>query len=159
MMLTQVAFQKIGFKPEHGADMIISNAAKAKKLPIGELEGFEFQLKLFDDMPEKQQVAFLGETIDNIDKMDELLVPMKEAWASGNSEALAKLMNDGMDSDPALFEMLLTKRNAAWAEWIDNRLDKPGTVFMAVGAGHLAGKDSVQDLLVKRGIKSVRVKQ
>jgi uncharacterized protein YbaP (TraB family) len=33
----------------------------------------------------------------------------------------------------------------------------PGTVFVAVGAGHLAGKDSVQDYLAKGGIKAARV--
>jgi uncharacterized protein YbaP (TraB family) len=37
-------------------------------------------------------------------------------------------------------------------------MEQPGTVFMAVGAGHLAGKDSVQDLLAKKGIKSEKVK-
>ena len=51
----------------------------------------------------------------------------------------------------------MTDRNANWAEWVDKRLDKPGTVFVAVGTGHLAGKDSVQQLLSKRGIKSERV--
>jgi uncharacterized protein YbaP (TraB family) len=29
---------------------------------------------------------------------------------------------------------------------------------MAVGAGHLAGKDSVQDYLAKKGLKAERVK-
>jgi hypothetical protein len=53
--------------------------------------------------------------------------------------------------------VLLTRRNARWAEWIDARLDRPGTVFLAVGAGHLAGRDSVQAMLEKRGIKAKRV--
>ncbi len=52
----------------------------------------------------------------------------------------------------------LTDRNANWADWIDQRLDKPGVVFVGVGAGHLGGKDSVQDLLAKRGISSARYK-
>ena len=51
----------------------------------------------------------------------------------------------------------LLDRNKAWAEWVDNRLDKPGTVFMAVGAGHLAGPDSVQRYLKDRGIASSRI--
>jgi uncharacterized protein len=55
-------------------------------------------------------------------------------------------------------KVMFSDRNAAWAEWVDARLDKPGTVFMAVGAGHLAGKDSVQTFLDRRGIKTERVK-
>ena len=42
-------------------------------------------------------------------------------------------------------------------EWVDERLDEPGTVFMAVGAGHLSGNKSVPDLLAERGIATSRV--
>ena len=66
-------------------------------------------------------------------------------------------MNEDMDSDFGLAEALLYDRNANWAEWIERRLDTPGTVFIAVGAGHLAGDLSVQDYLEKRDIASVRV--
>jgi uncharacterized protein YbaP (TraB family) len=51
----------------------------------------------------------------------------------------------------------MTRRNAAWASWIEARLDQPGTLFMAVGAGHLAGRDSVQELLRARGLASTRI--
>jgi uncharacterized protein YbaP (TraB family) len=32
-----------------------------------------------------------------------------------------------------------------------------GTIFIAVGAGHLIGEDSVQAMLKAKGIESVRV--
>jgi uncharacterized protein YbaP (TraB family) len=159
MALTQVATQKLGLKGEHGPETIFTKAAKAGGKPVGELEGMEFQLNLFDKMPEAQQVAFLGETLDSMDKMGELLTPMVTAWGKGDTDGLVKIMNEGIDDDPALYDLIFTKRNAAWAEWVDNRLDTPGTVFVAVGAGHLAGKNSVQELLDQRGIKSARVPQ
>ncbi len=53
---------------------------------------------------------------------------------------------------PAAYRMLIADRNARWGQWIVNRLDQPGTVFVAVGTGHLAGKDSVQQWLAARGI-------
>ena len=46
-----------------------------------------------------------------------------------------------------------------WVQWIDQRLKQPGTVFLAVGAGHLAGKESVQAQLRKRGLKARRIWQ
>ena len=49
------------------------------------------------------------------------------------------------------------ERNARWADWIRARLRTPGTVFVAVGAGHLAGKDSVLAQLGERGIYSTRL--
>ena len=67
------------------------------------------------------------------------------------------LMNKMQASSPETYKVMMSDRNAKWAEWIDQRLDKPGTVFLAVGTAHLAGKDSVQDFLTQQGIKSSRV--
>ena len=157
-MLAAASAQKLGMSGDHGAETVITKAAKEAGKPVGEVEGIEFQLSLFDKIPEKLQIAMLTETVDQLDKIDQIFKPMMAAWASGNTEAVAGFMNDGMDETPELYDIMLTNRNAAWAEWIDARLDKPGTVFMAVGAGHLAGRNSVQDLLAKRGIKSARFK-
>jgi uncharacterized protein YbaP (TraB family) len=60
--------------------------------------------------------------------------------------------------DPEFYQLMYTNRNRNWAEWIDQRLDRPGTVFMAVGAAHLVGRDSVQNFLKKRGIRTARIK-
>ena len=79
-------------------------------------------------------------------------------WMKGDADGLAVLLNDELD-DPVLYKRLLTDRNAHWAQWIDQRLKQPGTVFVAVGAGHLAGQQSVQEQLRKRGIKARRVWQ
>ena len=58
---------------------------------------------------------------------------------------------------PVAYRMLIADRNARWGQWIVNRLDQPGTVFVAVGTGHLAGKHSVQTWLAERGITAARV--
>jgi uncharacterized protein YbaP (TraB family) len=79
-------------------------------------------------------------------------------WMKGDPDALAVLINQDM-SDPVLYKRLLTDRNARWASWIDNRLKRPGIVFVAVGAGHLAGKGSVQEQLRKYGLKARRIWQ
>lgn len=68
-------------------------------------------------------------------------------------------MNESLEATPELAKVLLIQRNANWAKWIKQRLDQPGTVFIAVGAGHLAGKGSVQDQLKALGVLSERVKQ
>jgi uncharacterized protein YbaP (TraB family) len=53
--------------------------------------------------------------------------------------------------------MMFTDRNGRWADWIAARLQTPGVVFVAVGAGHLTGKDSLLVQLAQRGIGSRRV--
>jgi len=51
---------------------------------------------------------------------------------------------------------MLVKRNEAWAKAIAERMKQPGTTFVAVGAGHLAGPDSLQKQLEKLGIEVQR---
>jgi uncharacterized protein YbaP (TraB family) len=92
-----------------------------------------------------------------VDTVKTTLDQMVSEWAKGDADRLAELMNEGMD-DPAVAEALLYRRNANWAEWIKARLDQPGSVFIAVGAGHLAGARSVQDCLAQQGIAVIRVK-
>jgi hypothetical protein len=83
---------------------------------------------------------------------------MVEYWSGGNAEGFATLMKEMQGSTPEFYKVMMTERNANWAKWIDARLDQPGTVFVGVGTAHLAGTDSVQQLLAARGIKATRAK-
>jgi uncharacterized protein YbaP (TraB family) len=58
--------------------------------------------------------------------------------------------------EPKLYQRLLVQRNQVWATKIAAMLQQPGTVFIAVGAAHLAGPDSVQVQLRKLGISAQR---
>ena len=157
MALTAVAGQKIGLKPEHGADAQITKAAKAAGKKVGELEGAEWQLSLFDKMPEDKQIVQLDQTLDAVPEMGPQLTQMLASWSKGDTEALATMMNASLKETPELYKMIFTDRNATWADWIGKRMELPGTVFLAVGAGHLAGQDSVQDMLAKKGMKAEKV--
>jgi uncharacterized protein YbaP (TraB family) len=159
MTLAALKFQAMGLKAEHGPETVLSAAAKGANKPVSELEGFEYQFKLFDGMPEAQQLAQLEQTLDTLDKSEAMVTDMVSAWSKGDAPRLAGIINDSLAKDPKLYALLLSGRNANWAEWVGKRLERPGTVFVAVGTGHLAGKDSVQDLLAKKGIKSARVTQ
>jgi uncharacterized protein YbaP (TraB family) len=52
----------------------------------------------------------------------------------------------------AVHEAVILSRNRAWAEQIEHRLEGSGRIFIAVGAAHLIGEDSVVDLLRARGV-------
>ena len=157
VVLGLLPLQKAGYDPASGVEMQLSAAAKAANKPVSALEGFDEQLGFFDKMPESDQMGLLVSTVDEFDQIESTLDRMVERWGAGDSDALAKEMNDQLGKLPNVEKILLTDRNDRWADWIKARLDKPGTVFMAVGAGHLAGKGSVQDALTKRGIKTERV--
>ena len=145
-----------GFDRDHGVETTLESRAKALNLRHEALETPDAQLDMFDQLPVDAQKRYLGEVVQGLPTIKDDLKAMITAWKSGDAKALAQLMN-AQEDDPALIEALLTRRNRAWAGWIRDRLKQPGTVFVAVGAGHLAGPGSVQEQLRSRGIASTRV--
>ena len=154
-MLSMLPLLQQGYSPEQGVEKILESRAGAG-LARAQLETVDYQITLFDQLPLASQVRFLAEISDNVDDMKPMIDAMVAEWLQGDADSLAALLNDSM-TDPVLAEWLLYGRNRNWAEWIDTRLDEPGTVFIAVGAGHLAGDKSVQDALADRGIRTERV--
>lgn len=154
MTLSLLPVMRAGYDPETGAESKLTAAADGKRKAA--LETVQQQIDLFDGLPMEAQLSFLRETVNSINKAATTLDAMVAEWMKGDADALAALLNEELD-DPVLYKRLLTDRNAHWAQWIDQRLDRPGTVFVAVGAGHLAGQNSVQAQLRKRGIKARRL--
>ncbi|WP_331280254.1 TraB/GumN family protein [Sphingomonas sp. UNC305MFCol5.2] len=155
--LSLAGLPKLGYNPESGAERTLSAAAKAASKRIVGLETAEQQLGYFDNLPEPLQVKFLVSTVDDYPKMAAELDKMIASWSAGDPETLGKTMNEELADTPELAKVLLADRNARWADWIDQRLQKPGTVFIAVGAGHLAGAESVQAQLAKHKLTVTRV--
>jgi uncharacterized protein YbaP (TraB family) len=154
--LSLVAMQKSGFDSNSGVEKQLTAAAKVSNKPIAGLETMAFQLGVFDALPESEQITFLVETAKQIDDMGTSMDKMVDMWAAPDPEKLGQLINEGLSSR-TLYDALLTKRNANWAKWISARMAKPGVTFIAVGAGHLAGPTSVQNLLPAYGLNATRV--
>ena len=70
--------------------------------------------------------------------------------AAATSRRSPGRFNHDLAASPELTQALIKRRNANWTKWIEQRMASPGSVLIAVGAGHLAGKDSVVEMLKKR---------
>ncbi|ODP39525.1 TraB/GumN family protein [Sphingomonas turrisvirgatae] len=156
--LSMLTLIRAGYAPDSGVEAALDAAAKAAKKPVSGLETVDQQFGYFDALPEAAQMKLLTDAIDKMDEAPGEFAKLISAWASGDAERLGTLMNEGLRESPELAKVLLADRNARWADWIKARLAKPGTVFVAVGAGHLAGRDSVQAMLKARKVKTKRVK-
>lgn len=155
--LSVAPLAKLGYDPEQGAEKQLTRFAKSTGKPIAGFEDLEEQLGFLDRLPADAQLSYLNSVVRDIDKMGPTLDTLVAQWAAGNPEALAETMNESMAETPEVAEALLFARNARWADQIKTRMDEPGTVFVAVGAGHLAGDRSVQVLLAERGLVAERV--
>lgn len=147
----------LGYRQDIGAESTLTEAAKARGKPMIGLETSVQQLGYFDALPRKVQLSYLGTTVDELPKVEREFGALERNWARGNADALAKQLNKSLGETPELAQVLLFDRNARWVDWIAKRMEQPGTVFVAVGAGHLAGKGSVVDLLAQRKISVRRV--
>ncbi|NIJ16391.1 TraB/GumN family protein [Sphingobium vermicomposti] len=159
MALSVQPLEKLGYRAELGAEKTLTVAARAAGKKVRALETVEQQLGYFAGLPMEQQVKFLNATVDGLPDMDREFARLIRHWQQGDPERLAQEMNESLEATPELAQVLLIQRNITWARWIKGRLEEPGTVFVAVGAGHLAGKGSVQDQLKQIGIASARVSQ
>jgi uncharacterized protein len=156
-MLSSAPLRQLGYDDKDGAEQVLSAAARAAGKPVVGLETAREQLGYFDALPIAAQRRLLIETIDDLPQAGATIDRMVAAWRAGDADGLARLMNEDLARSPELAQALLIRRNRNWAGWIAQRMDKPGTVFLAVGAGHLAGGASVQAELAKRGLKAERV--
>ena len=156
MAMSLLPMAKAGFSPAAGVEAVLGKRHDAPGHKRTALESAEYQLDLFDSLPLQAQIAYLRDVSTAVPDMSGNLGEMVETWLKGDADGLAELINKN-NSDPVLLEHLLFQRNRAWADWIEARLASPGTVFMAVGAGHLAGPGSVQDELAARGFAVSRI--
>lgn len=148
-------YRDVGASPDLGVENQLRASFNGR--PVDGLETTEQQLGYFDAMPEATQRKLLISMIDDTANANVEFQKMLKAWSSGNVASIAKTFDDELKKAPEIAKVLIDERNANWVKWLRTRLDKPGTVLVAVGAGHLAGQGSVIDLLQKEGFKVQRV--
>jgi uncharacterized protein YbaP (TraB family) len=148
-------FRELGLSG--GVEGVLRNSFSAQGKPVGELESNVEQLSFFDKLPEDAQRSLLEGAIEENKSMDAEFGGMLKAWSRGDVQGIARTFDRDLSSSPALQQTLMRQRNANWSKWIEQRLARPGAVLVAVGAGHLAGKDSVLEMLKKQGYKVRRL--
>ncbi|HYC67347.1 TraB/GumN family protein [Brevundimonas sp.] len=149
---------KAGYDPQSGVELVLKARAEAAGKPVTGFETIDEQVRILAGFPEADQLAFLRSTLEDFETATTDLDQLVAAWSSGDVRAIDRVGVQPMRrADRALYEALLVKRNTNWADQIQTMLDGSGTVFIAVGAAHLAGSDSVEAILGRRGVTVERI--
>jgi uncharacterized protein YbaP (TraB family) len=154
-----------GMQVGNGADMVLRHVAEAEGKSVEGLETLQFQLDMFNRMPATTSApppapqAKPGQQADGnqMESLSKAMAEMQAAWKRGDHSVFVRMLDQLRANSPDTYRMMFTERNDRWADWIRARMQTPGTVFVAVGAGHLAGQDSLLVRLAERGIPSHRV--
>jgi uncharacterized protein YbaP (TraB family) len=156
-VLLGTQFKDLGLTGEAGVESVLRTAFTSAGKPVGQLETNAEQLGLFDTLPESAQLSLLEGAIEAPGEMRGEFQKMLAAWGRGDVAQIGATFNEDLASSPELREALLRRRNVNWSRWIQRRMATPGSVLVAVGAGHLAGSDSVIAMLQRDGYRVRRV--
>lgn len=157
MMLSLAPVLQAGYDPNSGVEFALKPEFTKANKPVKGFETAEQQIHYFADMSDKAQLDFLSSELDDADTAADKLKEMIAAWYAGDLAKLDELNNaDFRDKYPDLFQILVVKRNKNFTTQIQEMLKGDGVSFVAVGAGHLVGKDGVPAMLEKLGYKVVR---
>ncbi len=129
-------------------ELFLTAQATESKKPIIGLETPEFQIGVFDQIPQETQIQELVKMLKE-DAGPPDFQKMTETYLSEDVDGIYEVMNsEGMMKDYR--ELVLDSRNRAWVAKLNESM-KDQSLFVAVGAGHLAGENGLIPLLRKAG--------
>ena len=150
---------KAGYDPASGVDVILQKEAATQGKTVKGFETAEQQMHYLADFSQKQQVELLHEALDelptSVDKLNETVAD----WERGDVEKITALEEGELKTKhPDLYQKLLVDRNEKISQTLAGLLKDPatGTVFVTVGAAHLAGPDSILAKLRNQGFSATR---
>ena len=156
-VLSVQSLNRLGYASAEGAETVLGAQAVRAGKHVEGLETAREQFTMLDTLPDEAQRKLLAVTIAELPETRANIEQTITAWSRGDTAALRALADAELRASPEIERAMLLQRNARWADWIAARMQHPGTVFVAVGAGHLAGPGSVQDQLAARGLKAKRI--
>lgn len=155
--LSTVPLVQAGYDPDQGVDHSLQAQATAAGKPIRSFETPAQQIHIFADLPPQDELDALAQTLEEIDQGPAVIAQLIQAWLAGDTEAIDKNVSADMRTQsPSLYKAVFLNRNKIWTKRIEHLLEGKGTIFIAVGAGHLAGQDSVIAMLARDGYQVTR---
>lgn len=155
--LTQAQLKDSDFQAEYGIDLHFLKQAKAKDLPILEIESLSQQISAIADAPFQAQLAMLSTSLEQMED-DNYMARMTEYWRQADPDGLYQFVYQEVLDTPQLKPMmdaLLDHRNQRMADVISIYLGQSPntstTTFVVIGALHLSGPKSVVRELESKG--------
>ena len=144
-------------------DAQLLERARARRLPVDQIEGVEEQIFTFDEFPMESQVALLKHSLAHRAELLELSARTLEAYLAADLAAIWRLREEFVQRHPqiAAHQAVMTKRvvhdrSVVMAFRMQRQLRR-GSAFVALGALHLYGEKSVLALLEEDGYAAARV--
>ncbi|WP_394150742.1 TraB/GumN family protein [Vibrio maritimus] len=150
LILQQTTFTQLNYYSEFGSEHQLSDWAKGNGITIDGLETLQFQIDLLSQQDEGGK-EMLKQTLLEWPHNAHNIQCLLASWQAGDIKNLSAMLEHDSDSSDFL-KRLLIDRNDAWVAKLTNSTKyQKGTYFVAVGALHLVGPNSVIGLLRSNG--------
>ncbi|MBC7510696.1 MAG: TraB/GumN family protein [Ferruginibacter sp.] len=133
-----------------GVEEELMKVAKLEKKEIKGFETMEFQASVFDSIPYEEQAKELLKSIDSMEVNKNNFDTMMNVYKSQQINEIENLFSKSEAGMQDHQDLLLNNRNKNWVTQLKTIM-KTTPVFVAVGAGHLVGKQGLIALLRKEG--------
>ncbi len=142
-------------------DFAMQTRARDFGLPVYGLETLEEQMALFDAMSDRDQVAVLDSTLQQLEQAESLYENMLQLYLAGDISGIFAMITDSPGAPDAealtsFLDNLLDRRNINMVDRMQSHLQEGGA-FVAIGALHLPGELGVLNLLQSKGYTLTRV--
>jgi uncharacterized protein len=157
LAISSSALAHAGYDRASGADAMLDAMFASRGIRPRGLETTEEQVSLLSGRSEQEQLAYLRAAFTSHESARESEDKLISLWLQGDPAGIEAALIPGLKAaDPVFYKRTIVTRNIAWTRKIERLVAGKGTVFVAIGAGHLVGPDSIQALLGKREIKVSR---
>lgn len=141
-----------------GAQIIIAEQYQAAGKSVeSEFATQDDVIEWFGAMTPTQDLQFLRYTLDNILSPAEAEAAKFDAWLRGDVRPAHDWMAQMKEHYPELYAAIVVQRNANWLARIEAMLTARRSALVITGLYHLAGPDSLPQLLAASGFDARRV--
>ena len=155
--ISNSAVVRAGYDPLSSVDAQIEKKFSARDIKPNGFETAKQQITIFADMTPEEELSFLRETLQEYQNAPTEVEKLVSYWVAGDTAKLnAMFLSEARSEGGSFYDQLFTNRNRHWTTKIEEMLAGKGVTFIAVGAGHLIGEDSVIAMLAAEGIKAER---
>ncbi len=155
MLMSMITVKQLPCEQIESYELFFTNLAKTQNKNVEGLESVEFQMGLFDEIPEE----ILFEEISKMVTTDESIKEFEQMVSAYTAEDIDKLYQVIAENEMMgnFNELMLDNRNRNWIPVMEKNM-KENQVFFAVGSGHLGGENGVINLLRNQGyqVKPIR---
>jgi uncharacterized protein YbaP (TraB family) len=151
--ITLLQLQKLGFDSESGIDKHFLAEARTAEKPIVPLETAEFELNILSGFNDEEQEQFLQSALLDAENEQDDARTMIHAWKTGDGQEMLSIITRDEREHPELkhiMDKILYDRNVTMTAKLTELMEKPGTYFVVLGAGHVVGPDGIVSRLRKQ---------